>query len=266
MENKQKQNNFGKWYLKAIGFIVFMLILLIVLGVIGTISEADGIEVTKKYNEAVNEYNELVKEYNIVLENCCIDNIDGLGKYEILFTVSENEQEIQISFENGNSVSKIKNDTKTIKDWIKALQDKIVIAKQIVVPEETWVIERLGNIEGITEIAGVTEETDLNGMLGKEGGYTSCIYFGLTEIDASTVTGNDIVAKGTDAGGAIEVYATVKDAEARCEYLSEYENTLLYSGSYAIVGTMVIRTSYKLISEEQLELTDTITKEFTKIY
>lgn len=266
MENNQELKKFGKWYLKAIGFIVFMLVLLIVLGIIGTISEADGVSVTKKYNQAVNEYNTLVNEYNLVLENCCIDNIAGLDYYELLSNVSESTEDIQISFKNGNSVEKIKTDTKTINEWIEELEDKIVIVKQIVAPEEAWVIERLAKIERITEIAGVTEETDVNGMLGKDGGYTSCIYFGLAEIDTSTVAGNDIVEKGTDAGGAIEVYATVKDAEARCEYLSEYDNTLLYSGSYAIVGTMVIRTSYKLISEDQLELTDIITKEFTKIY
>lgn len=266
MENNKKLSKFSKWYHRAIGFIGFMVVLLIVLGVINMISEADGVSVTQKYNQSVEEYNKLVDEYNLVLENCSIDNIDGLGYYEPLTKVSEDEKDIQISFENGNSVTKIKNDTNTIKEWTKELKNKIVVVKQIVVPEESWVIERLSNIEEITEIAGVTEETDLNGMLGKAGGYTACIYFGLEQIDASTVSGETIVEKGTDAGGAIEIYSTKKDAEARCEYLSEYENTLLYSGSYAIVGTMVIRTSYKLVSEEQLELTDIITKEFTKTY
>lgn len=30
----------------------------------------------------------------------------------------------------------------------------------------------------------------------------------------------------------------------RCEYLSDYDNTILYSGSYTLLGTMAIRASY----------------------
>ena len=69
--------------------------------------------------------------------------------------------------------------------------------------------------------------------------------------------------KGTDAGGAIEVYATAEEAQARCEYLSGFDGTILYSGSYAIVGTMVIRTSYKLDNNQQMALTRSITRELT---
>lgn len=102
-------------------------------------------------------------------------------------------------------------------------------------------------------------------MLGKDGGYTACLYFTISDIDSDSVEGDTIVDKGTDVGGAIEVYKSVKDAEARCEYLSGFDNTLLYSGSYAIIGTMVIRTSYRLDGESQLELTTEITKAFTKL-
>lgn len=73
-----------------------------------------------------------------------------------------------------------------------------------------------------------------------------------------------LVAKGTDAGGAVEVFSSVEDAEARCEYLAGFDNTLLCSGSYAIIGTMVIRTSYRLDGESQPDLTIEITQEFTK--
>ena len=61
----------------------------------------------------------------------------------------------------------------------------------------------------------------------------------------------------------MEVYPTVQDAEARCEYLAGFDGTVLYSGSYAIVGTTVIRTSYKLTNEQQIELTNDITMALT---
>lgn len=266
MINNEKQKMEIKIFPKFIMFVGIMIGLLLILGVVSTILETDGVEVTKNYNKAVVNYNALVEEYNAILENCCVDNIDGMGPYEFLSVVSEEKEDIQASFGDGNTVSKIESDINTIKEWSEILENKIVIAKQIINPKEEWVIARLKNIEGISEIAGVTQDTDINGMLDKEGGYTTCVYFGVKSIDTSSISADNIVAKGTDAGGAIEVYVTVEDAEVRCEYLSEYENTLLYSGSYAIVGTVVIRTSYKLTSEEQLEMTDLITKEFTKIY
>ena len=87
----------------------------------------------------------------------------------------------------------------------------------------------------------MTSDNDPNGLLHQEnGGYTACIYFTSTGIETA---GDSPVSKGTDGGGAVEVYSTVQDAEARCEYLSGFDNTILYTGSYAIVGTMVIRIS-----------------------
>lgn len=246
--------------------IASMVLMIIISVFIVKILEADGVRVTRKYNEAIEEYNLLVEEYNHILDNCAIDNLSGLFAYEKLETVSEKVSDIKKSLASGNTVKKIKSDTKTIKEMTDELEEDIEIVSQIVNPTEEWVIKRLSNIESITEKAGVTLKTDKNGMLGKEGGYTSCVYFGLSTIDASNIEGDDIVEKGADAGGAIEVYATVADAEARCEYLAEYDNTLLYSGSYAIVGTMVVRTSYKLTPKEQLDMTNQITMEFTKLY
>jgi len=43
----------------------------------------------------------------------------------------------------------------------------------------------------------VTIENDPNGLLGKEGGYVSCIYFTVKDIPSASVKGNSIVEKGT---------------------------------------------------------------------
>ena len=229
-------------------------------------NEKERVEATKRYNSAVSEYNEMVNQYINSLDNCMIDNISGFYIPEKLGLVSENSEDINATFENGNSIEKIEADIETINNMTKEIEDMNMVVAQIKQPSKDWVIERLEGIEEITDIGYVTDETDINAMLGKEGGYRDCIYFGVDSIDASTINGEDIVAKGTDAGGAIEVFTNIEDAEARCAYLEEYEGTLLYSGSYAIVGTMVIRTSYKLTGMEQLELTDRITMEFTKVY
>lgn len=47
--------------------------------------------------------------------------------------------------------------------------------------------------------------------------------------------------------------------------ITKWKRTVLSSGSYAIVGTMVIRISYQYTEEMQYEMTDRITQEFTRL-
>ncbi len=86
------------------------------------------------------------------------------------------------------------------------------------------------------------------------------MYFSIAGINQDDLECADVVAKGTDCGGAIEVFENEEDALIRCEYLSQFDNTLMYSGSFAIIGTMVIMTSYILLNEQQTELTSKITE------
>ena len=223
------------------------------------------IAATHDYNEAVDAFNEMSVGYDEALSLVCVDNIEGIsasaGKLE---KESEAIQDVIKTVCHGNTADKIKNDTSTIYKLIDSMEADLQIVAQIANPSSDWVESKLKNISSIKEIEAVTENNDPNKMLGKEGGYTSCIYFTISDIDSDSVEGDTVVAKGTDAGGAIEVFSSVEDAEARCEYLAGFDNTLLYSGSYAIVGTMVIRTSYRLDGENQLKLTNEITQEFTK--
>ena len=140
-----------------------------------------------------------------------------------------------------------------------------MIVTQITEPSEEWVMKQLSLVSNITEMQAVTDHDNPDGLLNKVNGYKTCVYFALDSIDPNDVEGEDIVAKGTDVGGAIEVYATVEEAMNRCEYLSGFDGTILYSGSYAIVGTMVVRTSYMLSGESQVYLTDEIVKAFTML-
>ncbi len=71
------------------------------------------------------------------------------------------------------------------------------------------------------------------------------------------------VDKGTDAGWHYYCISTLKEAFNRCEYLSQFDNTLLNSGSYVLVETMVVRTSYKLANDKQIEITSDIITAFT---
>lgn len=216
------------------------------------------------YNEAIVGYNANADTYNFLLKTTSVDNLDGFPiAADKLSSVDTTLSSVIRSFSNGNSAKKTQMDIRTIADLSDYLTENIRILEQITAPSEAWVAERLQNVDDILEIQAVTPDNDPNGLLNKDdGGYTACIYFTSAGIN---VDGDSPVSKGTDGGGAIEVYGTLEDAEARCEYLHGFDNTILYTGSYAIVGTMVIRISYIYTTEEQYEMTNRITKELTKL-
>jgi len=248
-----------------VAVIIVLIIALIILGYLSYIKESNVYaEDIANYNSAVTEYNEVAKEFEAMKSVVALDNIQGLPETEVKNVVYSGISGF-IDFDNDIEKKELKDLTQDIKKETEELLYAILVARQITNPTQDWVIERLGNIDGINNIEAVSKANDPNGFLGAEGGYTACIYFESNDVEQSQVKGSDTISKGTDAGGCIEVYKTKADAEARCEYLGQFDNTLLYSGSYAIVGTTVIRTSYLLSNEQQVELTKEVTKAFTEI-
>lgn len=147
-----------------------------------------------------------------------------------------------------------------------AYQNSVLQMKQITNPNEDFVIQRLKGIPNISGYQAVTEDHDPNGNLNKQGGYTSTVYFSTPLIDQSSVYGNDIVDKGTECGGAIEVYASEEGAEKRDSYLASFDGAgMLNSGSHKVLGTIVIRTSTKLTATQQNEFTNNITNKLLEL-
>lgn len=147
-----------------------------------------------------------------------------------------------------------------------AYQNSVLQMKQITNPNEDFVIQRLKGIPNISGYQAVTEDHDPNGNLNKQGGYTSTVYFSTPLIDQSSIYGNDIVDKGTECGGAIEVYASEEDAEKRDSYLASFDGAgMLNSGSHKVLGTIVIRTSTKLTATQQNEFTNNITNKLLEL-
>lgn len=213
---------------------------------------------TQKYNEIVSLYNKAANEYNRLLPLTSVENI--MGFYDSLPTLPNVDDEFHSmlnSLLHGNTLRKIASDISTVQALTENINRDIDIVEQITAPEASWVLSRVEHLDGITDAAMVSESNDPNQMLNKEGGYSGCIYFSLSSIQ--NAVGADAIEKGTDGGGAIEIYQTLEDAQKRCEYLSQYDGTLLYSGSYAIIGTMVIRVSYELDANEQFKVTSSIT-------
>lgn len=147
----------------------------------------------------------------------------------------------------------------------KALSDSVLIFEQVTCPMESWVMSRLQEIDGVTEIAPVTEDNDPNGNLNKAGGYTSTIYFSYDKVNQNEVFGIDLIDKGTDAGGAVETYTCVEDAETREKYLAAFDGGPFSSGSHMVLGTMVVRTSDEMTASQQKELEAEMVRVLTEL-
>ncbi len=59
--------------------------------------------------------------------------------------------------------------------------------------------------------------------MGQDSGCIGIVYFGLDSIDANIVNGDNIISKGTDAGGSVEIFNSLEAARNRCEYLGQFD-------------------------------------------
>ncbi len=126
-------------------------------------------------------------------------------------------------------------------------------------PSEAYIIECLESIPNINGVAAVTEDNDPNGDLNTQGGYYAAVFFSSDLITAEGISGDDLINKGTDAGGCIEAFKTVEDAQNRNDYLAEYDDSwLLKPGSHTVIGTLVVRTSKDLSEDNQRQLESNI--------
>lgn len=149
------------------------------------------------------------------------------------------------------------------------LQNSIEQLKQVTNPTEQFVVERITGLPNITGAEAVTEGNDPNGQLNKQGGYTATVYFSSDLVNQDEVWASEgyagIPALGTDAGGAVEVYATVEDAEARDTYLGAFDGGMLSSGSHTVVGTCVVRTSNYLTASQQEAIETSVIESLTRL-
>lgn len=149
------------------------------------------------------------------------------------------------------------------------LQNSIDQLKQVTNPTEQFVIERITGLPNISGVEAVTENNDPNGNLNKQSGYTATVYFSSDLVNQDEVWPSEgytgIPALGTDAGGAVEVYATVEDAEERDAYLGAFDGGMLSTGSHTVVGTCVVRTSDYLTASQQKDIEAAVIESLTRL-
>ena len=142
--------------------------------------------------------------------------------------------------------------------------------KQVVNPSEEFVMQRILTVDDVADARAVTEDQDPNGNLNKAGGYTSTIYFESKTVNQSDVYvsgeyADVLIDKGTDAGGAIEVYENVEDAEKRRDYLATFDGTIFANGTHTVIGTVLVRTSNELTATQQKELEQKVIDALTRL-
>lgn len=146
-----------------------------------------------------------------------------------------------------------------------ALEDSIALRELVVDPTASNVIERLRTVPHIIAAEAVTPENDPNGLLNQPEGYSSMVYFSYSLIIQDKVYGEGVVGKGTSGGGSVEVYPTVELAEARNDYISEFDGTDLAPGYHEVVGSIVVRISDRLTPERQKKLADEVVEALTTL-
>ena len=223
-----------------------------------------GVSIVEKNNSdidtAISNLQSLVDSENPPLDNATIDNAttaitEARTKIVEIPEIPSKTEEIisatEVLLKNSDcseTLTKLQSANDALSTSIKQMQ-------QVTNPTEAFIVERLSGLPNITGMEAVTEDNDPNGNLNKQGGYTATVYFASDLVDQSNVYGKTIVDKGTEAGGAIEVYPTVEDANKRNEYLAGFDGAgMLSSGSHSVVGTIVIRTSDKLTASQQKEM------------
>lgn len=130
-------------------------------------------------------------------------------------------------------------------------ENSCAVQNQITYPTQEFVLEKLQGVENIAVIACVSEDNDVNGKLGTEGGYTAQIFFSSPLLKTENITEDELLEIGTDAGGSIEIYATVEDAKARDEYLASFDGSEYDTGKHTVLGTMIVRVSTNLTTTKQ---------------
>lgn len=221
---------------------------------------------TENYNQAVDVFNQTVNDYNAVAVKGDLKAVSDLPEsMEKINIQSTDLFSLTGAMFSGNTKEKIIKDTETVRNITEDNKNAITIVSQLICPKQDFIEQKIKTLDAIKGVEAVTKDNNPDGMLGKEGGYYGCLYFTTNLIDESSIQGKSIVEKGTDAGGAVELYNTLEDAKKRCEYLASFDGTLLTTGSYVLVGTMVVRTSFKLDANEQYQLTDSIIKSITTV-
>ncbi len=227
-------------------------------------------EKNKELDENIQKIEQLIDTNEKVIDENIITNakdvIKKAGAEKVIVDKRPSKtNEIKEATQKYSTPPDYTENIKSLNDIYNAYTKSIKQYKQLTNPAEAFIIQRLKTIDEVLDVRAVTEDNDPNGKLNKAGGYTATVYFSSKNVNQNNVFGDNLIDKGTNAGGAVEVYANEEDAKKRQEYLSAFDGSVLSSGTHTIVGTVLIRTSDELSASKQKELEEKIINAFIKL-
>lgn len=206
-------------------------------------------KITEKYNMKINEYNQKLVQYKKEIKVVDVSNIDSFQNIlDTLKNVDLNFINLCFSIKDGNRIEKVNRDIVALDSEILKLNNNIDTIKKICNPNVDEIFNKISSVTYVDKAEIVNEEQKESEIFKYDGIFKDCIYFTIKELEQG-VDGNSPVEKGTDAGGCIEIYENLEKARKRYDYLMGFDNTIYYSGQFICVGTMIVRTSYKLSDE-----------------
>lgn len=108
---------------------------------------------------------------------------DSLSRKEILVRQQEAEaaaaavEEARAEIPETPDVPDYSEALKKVEEKCTAYENSVQMLKNITAPPDSFVRERLKKISTVVQTGTVTTGDDPNGLLGKNGGYTGCVYF-----------------------------------------------------------------------------------------
>ncbi len=192
--------------------------------------------------------------------------------------VAIREEKITSSSNVYTLIMKNKEDDQTILRYNLEVTTRLTDADDAIInaaPDQESIAKAVKTIDTITEVCILNEDTDPNNEIGKEGQYYIKISYidnrvpleKYGELDNNfnfTVTPESCTSRGSDAGGTIEVFRTIEEADKRKKYLDQFSGGILSAGKSKLIGPAVVRVSQNLKASEQDDLLEKLYQALAK--
>lgn len=114
------------------------------------------------------------------------------------------------------------------------------------------------NTENIGDYVEYDENTDVNGLLGRPGQYTSKINFAITTLEQTDPE--------DPKGGSIEVFSNEKDAEERYNYVQSItQSSPLFAEYDYLEGCVLLRIDYDVAPSDEKLYEDAVSDYLTSL-
>lgn len=146
--------------------------------------------------------------------------------------------------------------------------EEVAVAEEAAEPgfdvaeEEAKVIAALQKMDYVINIAAVYPDHDPNGGLAKSDSYVSAVYFSSEWNTFQDLEGDELITRGIDAGGCIEMFRNEKDAWARHDHIDDLR---IFGQGYRKYKNLLIRTPATVRGDARTQLEEDFIKAYDDV-